>query len=100
MVRSSNLKVIGDDIRKSLGRAVDALFDDINTEVRNTTPVLTGRASRGWRYTPRYKIGYHGTLITNSVEYITYLDKGSSRQAPNGIVQPAIDKYIRRNRKL
>ena len=100
MVRSSNPKIIFKDIKRSLGRAMDQLFEDINRDIRDTTPVLTGRAQRGWRYTPRYKIGYQGALIHNNVEYITSLDRGSSRQAPNGMVKPAIDKNIRRKRKI
>lgn len=79
---------------------MDTLFEDINIEIRDTTPIDTGRARRGWRYTPRYKLGYSGHLIQNSVEYIIALDKGHSRQAPNGMVKPALDKFTRRNRKI
>jgi hypothetical protein len=100
MVRSSDEKVILKDMRKSIERAVDTLLDDINTEVIKTTPIRTGRARSGWRYSPRYKLGYQGALIQNRVEYIGILDRGSSKQAPNGIVEPAIDKFIRRNRKI
>ena len=100
MLRSSDPNKIFRDITKTLGRAIDELFEDINTELVKVTPKQTGRASRGWRYTPRYRLGYAGILIQNSVPYITRLDAGYSKQAPNGIVQTTIDKYIRRNRKI
>ena len=100
MLRSSDSGKIFKDITSSLGRAVDELLTDINTQLVQATPKRTGRASRGWRYTPRYRLGYAGALIKNSVQYITHLDAGSSKQAPNGIVQPVLDRYIRRNKKI
>jgi hypothetical protein len=100
MLRSSDDRDISRDIRQSLGRAVDELFTDINTELAKVTPKLSGTASRGWRYTTRYRLGYAGVLIENSVPYITRLDAGSSRKAPNGIVQPVLNKYIRRRNKI
>ena len=100
MLRSSDPNKIYRDINQSLGRAIDELFADINTELEKVTPKKSGRASRGWRYTLRYRLGYAGVLIENSVPYITRLDAGSSKQAPNGIVQPVLNKYIRRNKKI
>ena len=100
MVRSSNPKTIFKDMRRSLGRAINTLFDDINRDVAKATPVRTGRARSGWRYSPKYRLGYVGSIIENRVEYIGLLDKGSSRQAPNGIVEPVINKLIRRKTKI
>lgn len=100
MLRSSDPGKIHKDITRSLGRSVDELFQDINTQLARVTPKRSGRASRGWRYTPRYSLGYTGALIENSVPYITRLDAGYSKQAPTGIVQPVLDRYIRRNKKI
>ena len=73
---------------------------DLSTFVNNyvnslkqTTPVLTGRAKAGWKKT--YKKGTLGAgrpipIAQNNVPYIGVLDDGWSRQAPRGIVQPAL----------
>lgn len=74
------------------------------------TPVDTGRARANWfmdfgsvsdRLTSSlgapntgrgnaWKSGDGNVFIHNSVDYIIYLDAGSSAQAPQGIVDPAI----------
>jgi hypothetical protein len=100
-VRSSDGKKIFQDIEKSIERAVDTFFEELNTVAKSKTPVDTGRASRGWRYTRRYTVGYAGTLIENTVGYIGLLDRGSSRQAPAGITVPAIREVLsKRPRKI
>lgn len=88
------------DMKASIRVAVDDLFEDIKDDIKDLTPVDTGRAQRGWRYTPKYKLGYSGSIIGNNVPYITFLDKGSSRQNRKGIVQPAINKHINKRKKI
>ena len=100
-MRSRDAGKIFDHIESTLERAVDTFFQELNTVAKSKTPVDTGRASRGWRYTRRYTVGYAGTLIENTVGYIGLLDKGSSRQAPAGITVPAIREVLsKRPRKL
>lgn len=93
-MRSNKGSKIFDHIEHSIERAVDNLFDELNTSAKSKTPILTGRASRGWRYTRRYTIGYSGKLIENTVGYIGALDRGSSRKAPAGITVPAIREVL------
>ena len=100
MFRSSNPTDIFKHIQKSLERDVDRLMTDINTDAERDTPRKTGRAARGWRYTPRYRLGYAGHIIENKVSYIGILEQGYSRQAPNGMLKPAINSNIRRRRKI
>ena len=100
MVRSSNPKVIFNDIERSLGRAIDALFSDINRDARDITPIRTGRARAGWRKVSTYRIGDVGVIVENPVPYIGVLDRGSSRQAPNGIIQPVLSKLLTRRTRL
>lgn len=89
------------DIRKLIVRADQAIV--------SRTPVDTGRARANWFLdfggfsakttsgvgapsTTRgatWTITSGNVFIHNSVEYIVYLDEGSSAQAPQGIVDPA-----------
>jgi len=69
------------------------------SQLRQTTPVLTGRARQGWQSTFRKKLVGNGKdipIARNNVPYIGVLDTGSSRQAPNGIVEPALRKTRKR----
>ena len=100
MATYNNKKDIIKDIKSSIVLAIDNLLEDIKDDIKDLTPVRTGRAQRGWRYTPKYKAYYNGKIIHNNVPYITFLDKGSSRQNRRGIVQPAINKHINKRKKI
>jgi hypothetical protein len=88
------------DIRASVVLAVDELLEDIKDDIKDLTPRRTGRAMRGWKYSPKYRLHYSGQIIGNNVPYITFLDQGSSRQNRKGIVQPAINKHINKRKKI
>ena len=99
-MKSSDPNRIHRDIVKSLESAVDDLLQELNTEVRRATPKRSGYASKQWRYSRPYDTGYTGTVIENRASYIALLDAGSSKQAPDGIVEPALKRLLRRQRKL
>lgn len=72
---------------------------DYVSTLKTTTPIRTGRARNGWQNTfQRKSIGKGGTIpiAKNDVPYIGVLDDGSSRQAPTGIVEPALRKTRKR----
>ena len=101
MVRSTDPNRIFADINRSLERAVDSIFEEINNQVRALTPIRTGRARSGWRkVVGKYRIGDSGVIIENPISYIGILDQGSSKQAPNGIVKPVLTRVLRRRTKL
>ena len=63
--------------------------------LKTTTPIRTGRARSGWQNIFRpTRLGSGSTipLARNKVPYIERLDEGWSRQAPRGIVEPALKK--------
>ena len=61
--------------------------------IRDTTPIRTGRARRGWN-----KRRSRGTgsvrVIENKVPYVIYLNEGHSRQAPKGYIQQQLEAAI------
>ena len=66
----------------------DQIAANLLIELRAATPVATGRAREGWRLTE--------TGIRNDVPYVARLNAGSSRQAPAGFVEAAIDRALER----
>lgn len=78
------------DIEKKLRRAIQQAGEDLNRELKEGTPVDTGYAKSRWNKTSSTK----SVEIKNDAPYIEPLDKGSSKQAPNGITKPAINKII------
>ena len=64
----------------------DRLAASLLTELRAATPVESGRARDGWHLTE--------TGIRNDVPYVGRLNAGSSRQAPAGFVEAAIDRAL------
>lgn len=71
-----------------LAETRDRLAGHLLEELRAATPVATGRARAGWRRTE--------TGLLNDVPYVGRLNAGSSRQAPAGFVEAAIDRALER----
>lgn len=89
-----------DELKGSISKDYNEFAREVYQEIVHTTPVNTGRARRGWVAPGRItKDNYNATITRNSVPYIGNLEDGASKQAPNGIVQPAIDKITRRYTK-
>ena len=64
----------------------DRIANKLVSELAAATPKDSGTASRGWRYrkTP------FGNSIINEVPYISKLNSGSSRQAPQHFIENTI----------
>lgn len=81
-----------------LGAIVRSVVDDISKDVlieaKKNTPVRTGKARRGWRR----RFDRKGASINNNVEYISYLDEGISKQAPDGFSKPTFEKIAANSR--
>lgn len=99
MARFTNGSDVFKHITRTVERAVNDFIGKLNTEARKLTPKRTGRAKKGWRIVNQYKISRtRGLLLENRVPYIGLLDSGWSKQAPRGIVEPAIKKLKRRTK--
>lgn len=82
-------------LEKRLDRMAKALDRDVAPaafkEFRRVTPIRTGNARR--------KTKLQGKVIAASYDYASYLDKGSSSQAPKGMSEPTtkfLNKLIRK----
>lgn len=67
--------------------ATEAITDAVLDDVIDRSPVRSGLFKKSWRKTGsgyRYK-------LTNPQPYAGALERGRSKQAPNGIVKPAIE---------
>ena len=90
-----SFRVEGDIQLDAIVRTViDQISKDVLQEVRKNTPVRTGKARRGWRR----KFDRKGASINNNVEYISYLDEGISKQAPDGFSKPTFEKIAANSR--
>lgn len=74
------------DLEAAIAETRDRLAVSLLTELRAATPVGTGRARDGWHLTE--------TGLRNDVPYVERLNAGSSRQAPAGFVETAIDRAL------
>lgn len=69
--------------------------EDMLKEARARTPVNTGRAKAGWEVIESKRIG-ESAYVANDVDYIVYLEDGTSRMAPNNMAKAAMDKVSRK----
>lgn len=68
-----------------------SLCEEIFNEIVDNTPVDTGNCQSQW------EIDFpdeNTCEITNPCDYASYLEDGHSDQAPNGMVQVALDKFL------
>ena len=85
--------------RKEIESDINAFVSELNTQLKVGTPVKSGRARSGWEQQSRVSLtGQSQTVITNNTPYIGVLDTGTSRQAPQGIFDPAVRRANRRRR--
>jgi hypothetical protein len=89
-------KMVTDQIAKAVSDTVRQVSRDLFTEVKRFTPVKSGRARKGWKFRQKNKLHYR---ISNKVPYINRLDEGYSKQAPNGIVRPAVQEVARKTKR-
>lgn len=85
------------NLKAEVNGDLDSFFDDLFTELKRSTPVQSGQAKRGWKKRSDPVInGRDQTIIDNKVPYIGVLDTGTSSQAPNGIIVPAVKKIMKK----
>lgn len=65
----------------------------IKENLADRTPIRTGRARRGWA-SSQSGPGFKERYLENKVPYVIYLEKGHSRQAPNGFIKAGIEAGI------
>lgn len=86
---------------KKMGKQVQKVIDDIKNKTyetaRSLTPVDTGYAKSKWK---KKKLS-DGFQVSNAVDYVPFLDRGHSKQAPKGITKPTVkimNRYIKSRR--
>lgn len=101
-VKFTGLGTATSGLKSVMRSEIQRLADAVYTEVRQRTPVDTGRAKAGWNKNVRSD----SFTVSNAVPYIEVLDKGrhmtrrglrGSNQAPKGIVGPSLDSIKRKN---
>ena len=95
-----SFRVIGTrQVVRSLEREKEALHNQIAQDIlevaRSKTPIDKGQARRGWRL----ENSIREKRIVNRVPYIDELERGHSKQAPNGILGPTVREIIKRSYK-
>lgn len=74
---------------------VERTANALLTNVRKHTPKRSGLAKSSWRKTKQTDKQY---LVANKQPYMGKLDRGYSKQSPNGFYQPAVRDTQRTNR--
>jgi|TARA_R110002167_G_scaffold2255_3_gene11619 hypothetical protein len=85
------------DLMKDINNDWHAWTGDLTTNLRTITPIDTGAAKQAWKKVGKLNItasARKALIITNRVGYASILDgsqgRPTSRQAPRGIVDPAL----------
>jgi hypothetical protein len=74
---------------------ITRVANDILEIAKSKTPIDKGQARRGWRL----ESSFRQKSIVNRVPHIEALERGHSKQAPNGILGPTVREITRRSYK-
>jgi hypothetical protein len=82
------------ELQAEFGHDFSRFNQDFVDNLKSSTPIASGVARRAWQNKYTGNIGSAGKypLASNHVPYIGILNAGSSRQAPDGVVDPAFNK--------
>ena len=88
---------IEETLRRARKEALGIAEDDFTGRVKQTvksliqaTPIDTGLARQSWDYTIKQdQTGYYA-IITNGTDYIEYLNRGHSQQAPSYFIEQVL----------
>lgn len=67
----------------------DTLCNEIFDRIVDRTPVDTGACQAAWEI---YFEDENTCIISNDIDYVSYLEDGWSKQAPNGMIQITLDE--------
>ena len=91
VVRFNSKKVIA-DVKNFVDSEKKSVVDDLFQTVKRRSPVRTGKFRRSWSKS----VSTSRITIKNPQPYGGELEKGKSRQAPMGVVQPSVNEVIAR----
>jgi len=80
------------NLEREKDRIIDQIANDTLEVARAKTPIDEGRARNGWRREDRGR----DAVIVNRVPYVDLLERGRSKQAPNGILGPTMREISKR----
>jgi hypothetical protein len=93
LINVSNSREIIDIIENLADDYQNLIAEKAYALIRDTTPIRTGRARRGWNKRRSQGTGSF-RVIENKVPYVIYLNEGHSRQAPKGYIQQQLERGI------
>jgi hypothetical protein len=78
----STIRNLKEQVNREINSKKIAKMDSIIKDLKDATPVDTGKARDGWRR--------EGNTIVNDVEYIDELNQGTSQQASSFFVERTV----------
>ena len=96
VVVTFNSKKIVESIKNVVNQEKIDLSQDLYQPIKRRSPVRSGKFKRSWTRT----VSAQGAKINNPQPYSQRLEEGYSRQAPLGVVKPAIEEVIKRRQAI
>lgn len=87
------LDSMADRVESTAGTILPRAADIVEDELRDSTPVRTGRTRDAWK---QERISPSRIDVVNPLPHASVLDRGSSKQAPNGITATAVPRAVKR----
>lgn len=91
-IRVTGVREIERELEGTLAQTLKAVSETVYTEAQSATPVDTGYTRRQWRKST----SKDNFTVQNTVPWINQLERGSSRQAPRGIIGPTLKNSRRK----
>jgi len=96
VVVTFNSKKVIADVKNVVNQEKIDVTQDLYQTIKRRSPVRSGKFKRSWTRT----VSAQGAKINNPQPYSQRLEDGHSRQAPLGVVKPAIEEVIKRRQAI
>lgn len=93
-IKLENITGVQRDISAALTKAIAEVSQQTKNAAVSSTPIRSGNARRNWTKSTTAR----DFVVENRVPYIERLERGSSKQAPRGIIGPTLDKVGKKYR--
>ena len=95
-IRIRGTKQVMNSLEREKDSVITRMAQDTLVVARKNTPIDQGQARRGWRLENTQNI----KRIVNRAPHILALERGHSKQAPDGILVPTVREISKRKYKI
>lgn len=95
----SDISNLRDNLERFVASRTASATEELYEKIKERTPVRGGTAQRGWERNRPSDTKLEDGIIGNNVDYVKFLEYGTSDQAPYGMIRVSISELLTARRR-